>query len=98
MPERTFGIKMKNDLGGPLICFGKIRRDPLTMQLVLDEIEGHDGAVGTIVGRSGGDPELIAALERLLVITPAKKGSNACGPMFWSFRRAVSSAIGESRM
>jgi len=92
-PERTFGIKMKQGPHGPLICFGRIRRDPLTMMLVLDEIEGSEGAVGTIVGRGVGDEELLAALERLLVTAPTKDGSNACGPMFWSFKKAVSNAI-----
>ena len=94
MTERTFGIKAQPGLGGPLICFGKIRRDPLTMQLVLDEIEGQDGAVGTIVGQHVGDAELIAALERLLVVAPTEAGSSACGPMFWSFRTAVNRVVG----
>jgi hypothetical protein len=84
---------MKQGPHGPLICFGKIRRDPLTMMLVLDEIEGHEGAVGTIVGRNADDVELMMALERLLVTAPTKDGSNACGPMFWSFKKAVSNAI-----
>jgi len=80
---------MRQGLKGPLICFGKIRRNPLTMKLFLDDVCGQKGAAGTIVGSSGNDAELMAALERLLVIAPSSAGSSALGPMFWSLRNAV---------
>jgi hypothetical protein len=84
---------MRQGPSGPLICFGKIKRDPLTMRLKLDDLWGQDGTAGAIVGASGNDDELMAALERLLVIAPEADGTSALGPMFWSFRNAVNSVV-----
>ena len=89
MPDRTFGIKMKNSPEGPLVCFGRIKRNPKTLQLFMEELEGVPGAHGTIVG----DEDLLESLERLMVIVPSKERSNECGPMYWPFKRAVTNAI-----
>lgn len=89
MTDRTFGIKVRPGLEGPLICFGQIRRDPLTMKLVMDELEGADGARGLVVS----DSQLLEALERLMVVTPLRANTNECGPMFWSFKKAVDDAV-----
>ena len=94
MSERTFGIMVRHELEGPLVCFGKIRRDALTMQLVLDEIEGIAGAPGAIIG----DQDLLDSLGRLMVIGKAQPGSDLCGPMFWEFRKAMNRAVGEAEV
>ena len=89
MSERTLGIKIRPGLEGPLVCFGRIRRDALTMQLVLDEIEGSGGSAGAIIG----DQDLLDSLERLMVIGKSEPGSNLCGPMFWEFKEAIARAL-----
>ena len=41
MAERTFGIKMRNGPEGPLVCFGRIKRDPKTLKLFMEEEDLH---------------------------------------------------------
>lgn len=91
MRDRTFGIKAQRSSGRAFICFGRIRRDPLTMRLVLDAIESGIEAAGAVID----DDELFSALERLMVAAPKKAGTSMCGPMFWPFKKAVEHAIGQ---
>jgi hypothetical protein len=90
MTERTFGIKTHGGPEGPYICFGRIKRDPVTMRLMLSALEGGLDAYSVILH----DDELYSALERLMVAAPRDRRTSLCGPMFWSFKKAVEDAIG----
>lgn len=73
-----------------MVCFGRIKRHPKHMLMVLEGIAGMDNMAGAVIGQPGTtDTDLLDALERIMVTAKTEEGSNVCGPMFWSFRRAL---------
>lgn len=72
------------ELGETLVCFGTIRRDALTMGLVINELPGVSGVVGRIIAQCTSDPKrVLDTLEHMMCTAPTKKDSSACGPMLW---------------